>query len=303
MTRKELADIYNKSKLLGDDNVRIFGTYKLDDTKDIPTKVKMGGLLVSVHNRELLLAVSDEVSRLTYEMIKQAFVFFVSKTGNEFTMIKNAGMYELKLFKVVGGKGVKSADFSNITAEVIDLSDFDFSNIESFDAMFKNVISERIIFNNPNTSNAKTMRNTFFNCHINKLDLSGFDTKSVTTMYQAFYLARVDMLNLKSWNTSLVKNMSRMFSMCVTNELDLSSFTGESLQDISSMFANATVRSNINISNLIVNCAASKEKVFEHVQILDKEHIIVGDYLLKLDIHKLKAESPSTNDEQLTMYK
>ena len=303
MTRKELVDIYNKSKLLGDDNVQIFETYKIDDTKATPTKVKTGNLLVSVHDKELLLLVSDEVTKLTYEMIKHSLIFFASKTEKSFTISPSNNIYQLKLFKVVGGKGVKSADFGNIIAEVIDLSDFDFSNITSFDNMFKSVIAKRIIFNNPNTSNVKTMRNTFFSCHINDLDLSGFDTRSVTTMYQTFHSARINRLNLNGWNTSSVENMSRMFSRCTTNELDLSSFTGERLQDINEMFANATVRDNIDTSNLIVNCAASKERVFEHIQILDKEHITVGDSLIKLMVHKLKVENISTNYEQLKMYK
>ena len=103
----------------------------------------------------------------------------------------------------------------NIT--IIDLSNFDTSNVEIFNCMFTYCTSLKSInVNNVNTSSAKNKQAMFSGCSgLETLNLSSFDTSKVTTMQQMFYVCTsLKSLDLSNFETPELKDTNYMFQSC-----------------------------------------------------------------------------------------
>ena len=99
---------------------------------------------------------------------------------------------------------------------LINLRDYDTSNIIDMSVMFAACPIHHIKLNNFNTNNVISMHGMFCGCSkLEKLDLSSFDTHNVTNISSMFLGCRsLTELDLSSFDTSNVTNMTDMFYGC-----------------------------------------------------------------------------------------
>ena len=178
-----------------------------NDFSKIPEKILINGILQSTKNKKYdLKATNNNITMIWNSLITDCTNMF-----NDCTKIKK-----------------------------IDLSKFDYSNVEAMDYMFNNCNSlESIIFNNINTPLIKSMSYMFFDCKsLISLDLNTFDTSSVTTMTNMFYgCNNLISLNINNFKTSQVIDMSYMFRYCQSLiSLNLIQFDTTSVETIKFMF-------------------------------------------------------------------
>ena len=131
--------------------------------------------------------------------------------------------------------------FNGITnIKEIDLSNFDFSKVQTAKNMFKGCSNlEKINFNNINTNSLTDMENMFESCSkLEYLDLSNFNTSKVSSMYCTFEgCTNLKYIDLSSFDTSNVGSMQYMFSECKNLKyLDLSHFNTLKVTTIFQMF-------------------------------------------------------------------
>mgnify|MGYP002627217034 CR=1 FL=1 len=99
----------------------------------------------------------------------------------------------------------------------VDLSNFDFSKVETLNSMFVNCKNlKKIEFGNINTSSVTDMTSMFKSCNrLTSIDLSKFDTSNVVDMQSMFYgCSSLKYLDLSNFNTSKVKSINKMFEVC-----------------------------------------------------------------------------------------
>lgn len=137
----------------------------------------------SPDNTKHVFIIPDDVKRI-YRTDAGEFYFRGNSLYSYMSNIKGT-------LKVVGGKNLISARnlFKECSAQSIDFSSFD-------------------------TSNVTDMRRMFRFCEAQSLDLRSFDTSNVTDMSEMFYECKVQSLNLASFNASSVKYMECMFYGC-----------------------------------------------------------------------------------------
>lgn len=137
----------------------------------------------SPDNTKHVFIIPDDVKRI-YRTDAGEFYFRGNSLYSYMSNIKGT-------LKVVGGKNLISARnlFKECSAQSIDFSSFD-------------------------TSNVTNMRRMFRFCEAQSLDLSSFDTSNVTDMSEMFYKCKAQSLNLSSFNASSVKYMECMFYGC-----------------------------------------------------------------------------------------
>lgn len=115
--------------------------------------------------------------------------------------------------------GMKSTDsrfmfFSNRNLTMLDLNEFNTSEVTSMDGMFMNCHSlTKLDLRNFDTSSVKSMGNMFASMlKLEELDVSNFDTQKVTSMGDMFrQLESISFLNLGSFDTSNVIDFGAMF--------------------------------------------------------------------------------------------
>lgn len=124
--------------------------------------------------------------------------------------------------------------------EYIDLSNFNTTNVITFDSMFSNIKASSLNLESFDTSSAVDMSNMFNSCDdLETLDLETFDTANVIDMSRMFQgCEKLEILNLGSFDTTNVYSFEFMFEGCINlNSLDLSGFDLTNMRYIGSMFA------------------------------------------------------------------
>ena len=112
-----------------------------------------------------------------------------------------------------------------------------------------------IDLSNFDTSEVTSMFTMFMNCKsLENIDLSKFDTSKVTSMYGMFYgcssLTELDVTNL---NTSNVTDMRRMFYGCSSlTELDVTGFDTSNVINMDLMFGDLNSLHTLDLSNFII---------------------------------------------------
>ena len=174
----------------------------------------------------------------------------------------------------------------------IDLTNFDFSKVESMASMFYNCkYLQKIIFGNMDTSSVKNMNQLFDGCQtLTSIDLSKFKTSSVTNMRKLFSnCGSLKSIDLTSFNTQNVENIEDLFGGCqqltsvdfskfdsskVKNMrgvfyncykllfLDLSNFSTDSLNNIPYMFSGCKALIYLNIRPFKINSGVWTEAIF-----------------------------------------
>ena len=158
--------------------------------------------------------------------------------------------------------------FANLTNILeIDLSDFDFSLIESMENMFWGCAALRYITinKNLNTSLVNSMGHMFHECYsLKSLNLSKFDTSLVTNFdYMFSDCNSLLYIDTSSMITSKCNTMKYTFSNCLSlKELDLSKFDTSLVTDISGIFNFCSSLTSVDLSNFITDLVVNMEYMF-----------------------------------------
>ena len=145
------------------------------------------------------------------------------------------------------------------TLKHIDVSNFDTSNVTSFDrgwwsGVFYECRSlESLDLRNWDTRNVKSMIMMFYGCNNLKSITFGskWSTANVTRMVAMFRNCyKLESLDLSRFNTSKVIDMSAMFFGCSSlKTLDLTSFDTSNVTDMSGMFQNCSSLTTVDLSS------------------------------------------------------
>ena len=142
-----------------------------------------------------------------------------------------------------------SSMFYNTKASTLDVSNFDTSNVTGMSGMFSKSSATTLDIGNFDTSKVTNMSNMFTNSQATTLDVSNFDTSKVTDMANMFLNSRATgALDASNFDTSKVTNMSYMFYNSQATTLDVSNFDTSNVTNMSGMFYN-TKASTLDVSN------------------------------------------------------
>ena len=121
------------------------------------------------------------------------------------------------------------------SAETIDVSKLDTSNVSSMKFMFHQCESVKTLdVSNFCTSAVTDMSGMFSNCNLlESINLRNFETENVTDMTEMFYRCKsLKNIDVSSFDTSNVTSMMNMFGECESLEsIDLSNFVTKNLDD------------------------------------------------------------------------
>ena len=136
---------------------------------------------------------------------------------------------------------------------IIDLSNFDTSNVRNMVYMFSGCSSLiSLDLSNFDTSYVVYMDQMFSDCSsLISLDLSNFNTSKVRDMDQMFYgCSSLISLNLSNFNTSNVASMNQMFSGCSSLiSLDLSNFNTSNVVYMHQILSDCSSLTSLDLSN------------------------------------------------------
>lgn len=192
----------------------------------IPSDVTYTGEIEGLHNLKGTIKVIGGSGLLTArEMFKDCFFNYPARNDNilDLTEFDTSNVESMTLM------------FSGCSANVIDATSFDTSNVNDMYGMFDRCKAKTIDIRAFDTHKVIWMSNMFMECSANILGLENFDTSNVNYMDQMFLRCKTEFLNLSSFNTSSVKNMGCMFYECESKMIDLSNFD-ESIAKIDGMF-------------------------------------------------------------------
>lgn len=134
----------------------------------------------------------------------------------------------------------------------LDLSNYDFRNVTSFESLFEDCYSlEDLNLGSFENQIATTAYKMFYNCRsLKSLDLSGFQSPNLLSTWEMFeYCMSLTSLNLTGFITDNVTDMSSMFEGCKSMEsFDLSSFNTSKVTTMDSMFAGCSSLTDIDLS-------------------------------------------------------
>lgn len=135
----------------------------------------------------------------------------------------------------------------------LDLSNYDFRNVTSFDSLFEDCYSlEDLNLGSFENQIATTAYKMFYNCRsLKSLDLSGFQSPNLLSTWKMFeYFMSLTSLNLSGFTTDNVTNMSGMFCGCKSlATIDVSSLNTSRVTDMSYMFAGCSSLASIDLSS------------------------------------------------------
>lgn len=122
-----------------------------------------------------------------------------------------------------------------------DLSNWDVSNVTSFNQMFfSNTVFTGKGLENWDISSADAIEYMFYNCPVFNGQIGGWDTSGVADMSFTFKTCNIFNQDISSWNTSLVTEMNNMFEEASEFNQPLNSWDVSSCVTFASMFKNAT---------------------------------------------------------------
>jgi len=155
-------------------------------------------------------------------------------------------MTQVKRLKIIGGRNLIDCSemFMSCQLNLLDLTDFDTSNVNNMSYMFKNAQINKILFGDFDTSKVVSMIEMFNDFNGVDLDLSSFDTSNVSFMGEMFCNCQIEHLfNIVNFDTSHVTNMEGMFEDCfVVGDVDFSNFDTSNVVSMQRMFAGSKIR-------------------------------------------------------------
>jgi surface protein len=105
------------------------------------------------------------------------------------------------------------AMFEISEATILDVSNFNTSNVTNMAYMFNHSNSLSLDIKNFNTVKVTNMAYMFYGTELLEIDLSNFNTSNVTNMDSMFYNSSFNSLDLSNFDTSQVTNMADMFGI------------------------------------------------------------------------------------------
>ena len=157
--------------------------------------------------------------------------------------------YCTRLKKVIMGPNVKGSlqsVFADFEGEVLDLTDFDTSNITDMQHMFYDSKIKHIILGDKFiTSKVTNMKGMFYGCEANSINLgNNFDTSNVEHMSYMFKRCEIPILFLgDKFDTSNVVGINNMFAFSKIWNLNLGNkFTLKKAKQANNMFNNSQIQ-------------------------------------------------------------
>ena len=262
-------------------------------TTEIDTMCEHKACLIHVSDDDKILYIPDEVVGLN-SIVNDDGVYICEAFGNALRtrtyFTRNLMEMKIKNLKIVGGAGLRSADYMlyNCRVENIDLTEFDTSHLISMDHIFASIghdvqssTGTIIKFGNFDTSKVINMNSAFEYMRYNgELDLSFFKTHRVRTM-QRMFRGFDGELNISNFDTSNVIWMDEMFNNAKIPNVDLSSFDTKNVESMAGMFASARCR-NINLSSFKTPRTKWFADMFNHAE--DTELLDMSKMLISPDI-------------------
>lgn len=266
-------------------------------TTEIGTVCGHKACLINVSDDDKILYIPDEVVGLNTVINDDGvYLYKSSATGRMLTtttyFTRNLMEIRIKNLKIIGGAGLRSADYMlyNCRVENIDLTEFDTSHLISMNHIFAYISYDTqrshgtqrspgttIKFGNFDTSKVINMNNAFEYMRYNgELDLSFFKTHRVRKM-EGMFKGFDGELNLSNFDTINVKCMDEMFGNAKILNVDLSSFDTKNVESMHGMFASSRCR-NINLSSFKTPKTKWFINMFNHaedVELLDMTKMLI----------------------------
>lgn len=210
----------------------------------------------------------DEFSVLQYGSKKRVVLKKVKKLGNGIYTIPNfvdeiaPGAFNEyvgdKLKVISNNKRIVKIDgvFSDTKVDVLDLVDFDVTNVKSMTYAFSGSTASMMGFSSTfEYAEIKNMSCAFKGCkNLKYLDIQFWNVREVTDMHEMFKgCARLAALNLRSWSVYHAINMEGMFANCISIEEIL-------MPQVSLNVMGQTVRLN----DLLAGCKALEKIDMSH---------------------------------------
>lgn len=179
------------------------------------------------------LGIEDEFSVLQYGSKKRVILKKVKKLGDGIYTVPNfvdeiaPGAFNEyigdRLRVISNNKKIAKLDgvFSDTKVEVLDLTDFDVTNIKSMTYAFSGSMARIMGFSSTfEYAEIKDMSCAFKGCkNIKYLDIQLWNVREVTDMHEMFKnCIRLATLNLINWSIYKAVNMEGMFANCVSME-------------------------------------------------------------------------------------
>ena len=229
--------------------------------------------------------------------------------GVKLTDISSSEPVTSKVCTYINDKPIVSMSymFESSSAESIDLSSFNTSNVTNMKGMFEEALDvTKLDLSGFNTSNVTNMHRMFSRMNVISLDLSGFDTSSVTDMSDMFNYNSISLLDLTGFDTSSVIDMSGMFDDCDAISIDVSSFDTSNVTTMESMFNDTLVKtldlSSFNTSNVTTMWGmfgSTTAFAIDGLTNFDTSNVTTM-YIMFLGVQTLKLDLSSFNTSNVT---
>ncbi len=220
-----------------------------------------------------------------YPEIVANYTATVSDGVSVYQVPTDSGNYEV--YYLSEDKISAPADSSNLfaemkTAETIDVSNLDMSQVENALCMFLNCTNLKTLdTENWDMSNVTNMQSLFYGCNkLDNIDVSNWDTSSVTNMRMVFFrcyeLPNDVLEGVENWDVSNVTNFYSMFKHARgLTDLDLSKWDTSSATNMSHMFANIGGVQKLDLSSFDTSKVTDMSWMFYDASKLTT--ILVGD--------------------------
>ena len=163
---------------------------------------------------------------------------------------------DLKNWKTSSKLTNMSAMFIGAKAELIDLSNFNTSNVTSFYALFNECYSLSTLrgIENFNTSKVNDMRWMFAESYrLTSLDVSKWNVEKVASFATMFYNTGIREIDVSNWNTASLTGggLRNTFGHCtLLNNLDISNFKVDNINDATKLFYRHVSLKTLNVNNI-----------------------------------------------------
>ena len=157
------------------------------------------------------------------------------------------------LQKVRGNSNCYSLFYSCSKINIIDISNFDTSQVTNMGNLFSGCSALTKIYglNKIDTGNTYRLSYMFYNCSkLKSLDLSNFNTIKVKSMHGMFAIcSSLKSLDLSNFNTCMVTDMGEMFDQCTNlKSLDIADINTSKVTNMYGMFQSCTSLISLDLS-------------------------------------------------------
>ena len=187
--------------------------YRLDKPiRDMITKARMLGIPIyescPAFGQKIYTVYKDELNML---VLIPSYVKRINSGDIKYDTHEFKGN-----IKLIGGSGLESTDglFYGSTANSIDLSELDTTNVTSMQEMFKNCRAKQINFINFKTNNVINVNNMFNNCKTKVLDISSFNLNNIDTAFEMFMDCGAEDINFGNCKINPNAKIDRLFTNC-----------------------------------------------------------------------------------------